>query len=136
MNEEKNYLGIDWGMADLGLALADAETRMAFAYDSLPNDDNLMSNLVEITSQENVGKVIIGIPVFANSQEGENKARKLGEKIKKEINVEVYYQNEMFTTKMAESNLKEKGAKNIKTQDDKESARIILQEWLDNNSKK
>jgi len=38
----------------------------------------------------------------------------------------------MFTTKIAETNLAEKGIKKIKKYDDQEAARIILQEWLNN----
>jgi len=38
----------------------------------------------------------------------------------------------MFSTKMAHFNLKKQGKKEIKKYDDKEAARIILQEWLDN----
>jgi len=45
--------------------------------------------------------------------------------------MEVEYQNEMFTTKIAQANLMEKGIKSIKKYDDMEAARIILQSWLD-----
>jgi len=48
-----------------------------------------------------------------------------GKLLEKELNIKVEYQNEMFTTRMAEDNLIEKGAKNIKNLDDKEAARII-----------
>jgi len=43
----------------------------------------------------------------------------------------VEYQNEMFTTKMAQANLIERGEKGVSQHDDEEAARIILQEWLD-----
>jgi RNase H-fold protein (predicted Holliday junction resolvase) len=37
----------------------------------------------------------------------------------------------MFTTKMAQENIKKRGEKNISKMDDQEAARIILQSWLD-----
>jgi len=37
----------------------------------------------------------------------------------------------MFSTKMAQANLLEKGMKNVGKFDDQESAKIILQSWLD-----
>ena len=35
-----HYLGIDYGKSNVGLALADSETKMAFAYKTLKNDKN------------------------------------------------------------------------------------------------
>jgi putative transcription antitermination factor YqgF len=113
------------------LALADGETRMAFTHKTLKNDKDLLRNIAEIVAKENVGKAIIGIPVYQNGETIEKEARQLGECIKNNLKIEVFYQNEMFTTKMAQANLIEKGVKGIKKYDDEEAARIILQEWLD-----
>ncbi len=55
----------------------------------------------------------------------------IGKKMEKELGVPVLYHEEMFTTKMAQDNLKEKGVKGVKKYDDQEAARIILQSWLD-----
>ena len=127
------YLGIDFGRAKVGLALADSETKMAFAYKILKNDKNLKENLAEIIKKENVGKAVIGIPSYQNGETIEKETRQLGEFLQNSLKIEVFYQNEMFTSKMAQANLKEAGFKNISKTDDQESARIILQEWLDNN---
>jgi putative holliday junction resolvase len=135
-NEEMvggKYLGMDFGKAKVGLAMADGETRMAFAYGTLPNDKNLKEKLAEIVSKEGVGSMVVGIPSYVKIGSVETEARKLGEFLEKSLKVGVFYEDEMFTTKMAETNLKEKGAKGIKRFDDQEAARIILQEWLDNN---
>lgn len=45
--------------------------------------------------------------------------------------VSIAYQDEMFTTKMAQQNLIERGVKHVSKHYDEEAARIILQEWLD-----
>jgi RNase H-fold protein (predicted Holliday junction resolvase) len=37
----------------------------------------------------------------------------------------------MFTTKMAQFNLRERGMKHVSKHDDVEAARIILQAWLE-----
>lgn len=130
-HETFNYLGIDWGKADIGLALADGETRIAFAYKTLNNDKDFLQKLAEIIAKENVKKVIIGIPSHINREEIEYDGETLGKIMEANLGVSVYYQNEMFTTKMAQANLIEKGVKKIKRYDDQEAARIILQEWLD-----
>lgn len=125
------YLGVDYGTAKVGLALADPETKIAFAYKTLENTAALVAKLAEIIQQENVGTVVIGIPSYINREEIEYDGERLGKLLEEALDVQVEYQNEMFTTKMAQANLIEKGVKGIKKFDDQEAARIILQEWLD-----
>lgn len=126
-----HYLGIDYGNAKIGLAIADSETRIAFALKTLENNKDFLGELVKIIQENKISKLIVGIPEYKNIVSTEYEGEKLGKLIKKLIDIEVEYQNEMFTTRMAQDNLIEKGAKNIKSQDDQEAARIILQSWLD-----
>ncbi|MFA4817574.1 MAG: Holliday junction resolvase RuvX [Parcubacteria group bacterium] len=129
-----HYLGIDFGTAKIGLALADMEMEMAFIYQNIANDKKMLENLAKIVEKENIKKIIIG---KSGKLAGSNVAQKsfnieeIGKKIEKELGVPVLYHEEMFTTKMAQDNLKERGEKNIKKYDDREAARIILQDWLD-----
>lgn len=132
--ETSRILGIDYGQAEIGLALADHETRMAFAFGKIKNDKDAMRGIGEIIRREQVRKVIIGIPTHVKRKEVEQACERLGRMIERETGIRVAYQNEMFTTKMAQANLIERGAKKIKRFDDAEAARIILQEWLDNNA--
>lgn len=129
-----HILGIDFGTAKIGLALADTETKMAFAYAAIKNDKDFLQKLAEIIKKENVKKIILGKPGKLGGSGLIQKSFDIGEigkKIKKELKMPVVYHEEMFTTKMAQDNLKEKGAKNIQKYDDREAARIILQSWLD-----
>ncbi len=129
--EISQILGIDFGKAKVGLSLADNETKMAFAYEILKNDKNFKESLAEIIKKESVGKAVIGIPSYNNGETIESEVRKLGEFLENSLKIKVFYQNEMFTSKMAQANLRERGLKNVSKSDDQESARIILQEWLD-----
>ncbi|HRY82644.1 MAG TPA: Holliday junction resolvase RuvX [Candidatus Moranbacteria bacterium] len=127
-----HILGIDFGEAKVGLALADFETKIAFAYNTLENDKNFLENLLKIIQKENISKIIIGVPSYINKKEVVYEGEKLGEMIKKSLpKMEIEYQNEMFTTKMAQANLIAKKVKGVKRFDDQEAARIILQSWLD-----
>lgn len=127
-----NYLGIDWGASDVGIAFADAETRIAFAVFALKNDATLLSRLGSLFSEREVGTAVIGIPSHVNRKDAVYGGEVLGDTIRAAFpSVRIEYQNEMFTTKMAEENLKERGVKRISRFDDQEAARIILQEWLD-----
>lgn len=132
MPETVCLLGIDYGATDVGLALADSETKIAFAYATIRNDKNLLQKIAEIARRENVEKIIIGIPSYVNRREIEYEGEKLGKFIRNILpETEIFYQNEMFTTKMAQDNLIARGTKGVKKFDDQEAARIILQEWLD-----
>ena len=91
-----------------------------------------MNKLTEIIEKENVGEIIIGAPAYLNKAESAFAGERLGKTIKEmfpEIRIE--FQNEMFTTKMAQDNLIERGMKGVQARDDEEAARIILQSWLD-----
>ena len=118
-----HILGIDYGKAKIGLAVADSETRIAFGYGVLKNDKELIKNLANIIEKEKIGKIIIGIS-------GED-AQAFVDLLKKKLNIPIEYQSEIYSTQQAERNLKEKGAKKIKRFDDQEAARIILQSWLE-----
>ncbi|MFC1608831.1 Holliday junction resolvase RuvX [Patescibacteria group bacterium] len=125
-----NFLGIDWGISMIGLSLADEETRIAFAYDTLKNDNNFFSKLSAIIKEELVGVIVLGVPVTESHNISFN-AKEVGARMEKELGVKVFYQDEMFTTKIAEKNLINRDLKKIKRFDNQESARIILQDWLD-----
>ena len=129
--EISHVLGLDFGKSKIGLALADSETRMAFAFDTLKNDKDFLKNLKEIVESENVKTIVIGVARHEKDLKSAEEKNDFGKKIEKQFSVEVAYQDEMFTTKMAQENIKKRGGKNIAEFDDKEAARIILQSWLD-----
>lgn len=127
------YLGIDFGMSKIGLAIADEETKMAFAFDTLKNDKEFLPSLKEIIACENVKVIVVGMTSHTKDEESAKNKMSFIEMLKKELEVEIKIHEEMFTTKMAEANIKMRGKKNIKVLDDQEAARIILQSWLDMN---
>ena len=129
--EISQILGIDYGKSKIGLAIADSETRMAFAFNTLPNDKNFLKKFMEIITKENVKTVIMGMVSHDKDMESANEKIIFAKMIEKEIGMPVVFQDEMFTTKMAQDNIKQRGGRNIAKTDDQEAARIILQSWLD-----
>jgi RNase H-fold protein (predicted Holliday junction resolvase) len=149
-----HILGVDFGKAKIGLAIADSETRIAFGYGLLKNDKDLLKNLSDIVEKEGIEKIVIGnnsvetlrwsvsdgsrTEIFHSktsqrdvSTRQDEKIKDLASLLKKKLNIPIEFQSEIFSTQLAERNLKEKGAKKIKRFDDQEAARIILQSWLD-----
>jgi RNase H-fold protein (predicted Holliday junction resolvase) len=72
------FLGIDWGKSRVGLSLADSETRIAFVYGTIKNDDDFIKKMVEIIKKERVKTVVIGIPSYVNRKDVEYDGEKLG----------------------------------------------------------
>jgi putative holliday junction resolvase len=129
--EISHILGVDFGMSKVGLAMAEMETKIAFAYGEIENSAKFLEKLGEIIKKEGIDLIILGELVMQGGNKKSFDAKKIGEELEKTFNIEVKYQEEMFTTRMAQDNLKEKGTKNIKHFDNAEAARIILQSWLD-----
>lgn len=134
--KSEKILALDYGKSKVGLAWADGETKIAFAWKTLENNKDFFQNLAEAIEKENIKKIIIGIPTHVNIKKKEYEVKEIGKRILELMPLlEVEYQDEMFTTKIAQANLIQKGVKRIKKYDDQEAARIILQAWLDTNRK-
>lgn len=129
--EVGHILGIDFGQSKIGLAIADEETRMAFTFDTLPNDKNFLKKLAEIVAKEGVKTIVMGMTSHDKDTESVKEKTVFAKMVEKETGLPVMFQEEMFTTKMAQDNIKQRGGKNIAKTDDQEAARIILQSWLD-----
>lgn len=130
-NTATNYLGIDWGKRDVGIALAHAETRIAIPFATERNDTGLLERLKSLIIAEAIGTVVIGVPSHVNRIEVVYPGEVLGRTLAEVIGVQVAYQDEMFTTKLAQQALIHRGERHVHQKDDAEAARIILQEWLD-----
>jgi putative Holliday junction resolvase len=134
-NEPKisQYLAIDYGTARVGLAVGDSEIGIAFTLTTLDNDNQLLENLRQIIAEQEITHIIFGKLGVTGKQTTAFDAEAVGKKMATELGVPVIFQEEMFSTKMAEAALKEKGTRNIKELDNQEAARIILQSFLDKN---
>ncbi|KKR21701.1 MAG: Holliday junction resolvase YqgF [Candidatus Moranbacteria bacterium GW2011_GWA2_39_41] len=129
--EAEHFLGLDYGKAKIGLAVADSETKIAFAHSTLDNDQNIFDKIGDIIVAEAVSGVVIGKPKETDQYDSVSVSSFASEIAEMFPLIKIEFEDEMFTTKMAEDRLKEKGAKKIKNLDNQEAARIILQSWLD-----
>lgn len=131
-----NYLGIDWGKRDVGIALAHAETRIAIPLATERNDAELLERLKSLIREESIGTVVIGVPSHVNRSEVVYPGEVLGRTLEEVVGVHVAYQDEMFTTKLAQQTLIHRGERHVHQKDDAEAAKIILQQWLDRQLKR
>jgi len=130
----EKVLGIDYGTKKIGLSIADIETKIAFNKGYLINNKKFLEKLEKIIKEEKIIKIIVGLPQYHNDKNeiSERKEIIFKRKIERKFNIPIEFENEIFTTKIANQRIIEKKNKLHKI-DDEEAARIILQEWLDKN---
>ncbi|HHX58263.1 MAG TPA: pre-16S rRNA-processing nuclease YqgF [Candidatus Moranbacteria bacterium] len=123
------YIGLDWGEARCGLALADSELKVATALEEIATN-KLKERLSWFRQEYGNPIIILGVPGKGHLTENWNKIKKIKQELEGEDWI-VETHEEFFSTKEAISNLKAAQKKKINKRDNMEAARIILQSWLE-----
>lgn len=120
------YLGIDYGLSHLGLALA--ESSLATPIKSLSNDSALISNLSSLVKEHQVSAIVCGIP------EGKLVPiiQKFASDLEAATNLPVILHPETLSTQEAKQKLIESGANKTKRRNDHAyAACLILEDYLE-----
>ena len=130
-------LGIDYGDKRIGLAISDENEKLASRFLTLENKSlkNSIEEIKNIIIKKSIKKIIIGLPFGLKTEsEQTQKTNNFINYLIKEVDIPVKKINEVFTSKMAEENLRNAGIKKEELKEiiDQEAARIILQDYLDN----
>ncbi len=120
-------LGIDFGIAKIGLAVAD--NGLAQPWGVMKNGLQTIDKIARLVKQEQIEKIVVGISQGKIGQ----KAEEYGKKLKEATDLEVVFQDETLTTKEAIAKMIEAGKKKKYRQkkEDAFAAAIILQTYLD-----
>lgn len=123
------YLGIDYGNKRVGIALSDEQGVFAFPFATIENNKKAIDSIKKICSEQEVEKIITGLPLSFKMQETEQtqKVKEFVQKLGKGVDLPIEFENEILTSKMAGK--QGVGKQNI----DESSAALILQGWLDRN---
>ncbi len=131
-------IGVDYGETRVGLAMSDPLGLTARPLEVVPRKAAL-SRVSELVEEYGVEKVVVGVPTPLGGGESASTrgARHFGEEIAGSTGLEVTYVDERYTSKMAEEALLESGMKRRarRVEVDKVAAAIILQTFLDGNSR-
>ena len=137
MSGRTRLLGIDPGKVRLGLAVSDPERKIAsplvtYTRRDPDQDGRYLKKLVET---EEIGQLVIGLPVHLSGREGEQAhlARALGRWLAQLTKLPCVFWDERFSTFEAESSLLAAGLtkKKRKARRDRVAAQVILQAYLD-----
>jgi putative Holliday junction resolvase len=142
-------LGIDYGRARIGLAIADAEAGLARPLDTLQrlNRNEDMRRLREIARAHGVKQIVVGLPLRLDGTRGEmaEEAARFAERVRKQLGVPVEMVDERLTSWEAERLLEEQAGRVLRTEGahrkrkpaeakasvDAVAAAVILTEYLE-----
>lgn len=101
------FLGIDYGSKKIGLATAEDELKIAIPRPAFhyKNKEELFSYLKQFIEEENINRVVVGLPLSLSFQETQisQEVREFVDKLRKVISVSIDLENELLSTKEAES---------------------------------
>ena len=132
----QRVLGLDPGERRIGVALSDTTGMIAQPYSVIDRRrDDVAVALRTLYQEQEVGLVVIGLPVSLSGEEGTaaRRARDFGATVEEILGCEVVYQDERFTTVQAENALLEAGMRRAERRErrDKVAAAVMLQGFLD-----
>ena len=137
MKQPTRILGVDYGTKRVGLAITDADRRMALPLTlhergNLEHEAQFFRALVET---EDIALILVGLPVHMSGDEGQKaaEARAYGKWLGVTTNRPVAFWDERLTTSQAEQLLWDAGLthKQRKERRDKVAAQILLQSYLE-----
>lgn len=130
------FIGIDFGMSKVGLAISDPSKIISMPLKVLryKNPKNLIEDLQVIATENNVDTFVVGYPLNMNNEK--NEMTSLVDNFKDELidlGFKVFLQDERLSSESAKKIMHEQ---NIKTGNNKEqidliASTIILQSFLD-----
>jgi putative Holliday junction resolvase len=133
--EQGRLLGIDFGEKRIGLALSDPLITFAYSLDTYLNDKDFWNKFEDIVKQNEVRKIVIGMPNENRNRNLVSNIKSFIKKIENKFHLEVITWNEEFTSVIAKQKIIQSVPKKEKRKDkgliDKFSAAIILQEYID-----
>ncbi len=133
-------MGLDLGDKTIGVALSDPFFITAQAYLTIKRKKTSLDieKLLEIVEEKDVNLIVIGLPKNMNNTLGPQAMKVISfvDLLKKEIDIDIKYQDERMTTIQSDKVLTDMSVRreNKKKYIDKIAASFILQTYLDGRS--
>ncbi|MDH4273573.1 MAG: Holliday junction resolvase RuvX [Gammaproteobacteria bacterium] len=136
---EGTLLGLDFSLRHIGVAAASTVTRVANPVTTINNPSGGGVNwdaLTALLQQWRPIAVIVGLPLTEDGgeQEETRAARRFGRRLHGRYGVQVYWQDERYTTRLAKDAGKNYHVPRHTNTLDAVAAQIILQSWLDSTA--
>jgi len=132
-------IALDVGTRTIGIARAHTATGLATPHSTLSRKgvkkDTL--RLVHVVQELHAEAIVVGLPYELDDSEGRSArlARQIGEAIGEATDLPIHYQDERYSTVVAEEKLRASGydGRQRKAIIDQAAAAVILDDWLKTN---
>ena len=124
------YIGVDYGEKRIGIAVSDADGRMAFPKMTLENDHSTFLTLRDLVAEEGTHAFVIG---ESKAHDGSDNpimkaARAFGASLEAEFNLPVYFEPEFYSSQEARMLKAQTGTETRSV--DAEAAAVILNSFI------
>lgn len=129
--------GIDYGRKRIGYAYSDLTRLIVAETGFIINDNNAINFIAKLASQQNIKKVVIGLPLNKNNPNTDliSEIKAFGESLEEKL-IKIDYIDESFSSKKSRDLMifsgKKKNFRKTKGNTDSFSAGIILSSYLEN----
>lgn len=131
-------MGIDFGEVRIGIALSDPLQIISQPYLVIPNNDDTISKIQKIIKTEEVGKIILGLPLNLDGEDTKKtlEVREFFEMLTNNVDIPVTFWDERYTSVEANEQLKKMGYSIAESRKviDKVAASIILKNYMENQA--
>lgn len=134
----KRIVGIDYGMARIGIALSDPNKIIASPIETIQNQkkiDATLQTLIELLNQYDIEEIVVGVPYKLNGKNSLSTDETLHfiEELRKKLPYPIKTWDERLTTVQVERAMKENALSRKKRTKviDAACATLILQNYLD-----
>jgi putative holliday junction resolvase len=127
-----NIIALDMGERRIGVARANLIARLPEPLSVLNNSESVLSDIRALVDTEDAAAVVVGLPRGMNGQYTAQtvEVEEFIDKLKNQLDIPVYAQDETLTSVKAEKELNAKGRKFEKGMIDALSASYILDDFL------
>lgn len=123
-----NILSIDYGDVRIGLAHGSTDHNIAFPLKVMQNNNTIWEEIDKVIQEYAIDYILVGLPLNFQSSDTQQtlKVRKFIKELKSKFAIEIEEYDERLTSSLAKRYIPKGQSIDI------ESARILLEEWLDN----
>ncbi len=132
-------LSIDFGEKRIGFAIGDTESKIASPLKTIQNrgSEKNLNSIISIVKEWDISRIIIGIPENFCDQEINKKIKNFGKMLKKNLNLDIIFFNEDYSSNSDQAVLATQMQKGRKKKINKEeidriAAALILQSYFEN----
>jgi putative holliday junction resolvase len=134
------FMGVDYGLKRIGIAISDDGGKLAFPQGTISNDSKAFGRIEEIFKNSGGEEIVVGESVNMSGEPNALSARieVFIKELDRRLKVPIRKQKEFFTTVEARRSLSDQkpAGKNKKIPADASAAALILQRYLDRLNKK